>query len=205
MSSLGKWGLNMNASPGHGDGSQWGKILAGLVYDDSNMSEDKFREYFLKRLRVFDTSHAESFIASQEAKKSKAKASGYSPNTSFEKGILARIEAAKLTTGGSGQDDSSIASKTNKVIYDGLKYEHPDYVDEAKRRKLMSSDCNKYLDIKTATPEKPSSTTATTKASQPTKDGNFKKRLRELKKLVDEGLITPDEAATKRKEILNSL
>ena len=31
------------------------------------------------------------------------------------------------------------------------------------------------------------------------------KRLKKLKELVDEGLIAPDEAATRRKEILNSL
>jgi len=80
-----------------------------------------------------------------------------------------------------------------------------EFVDEAKSRGLTLDACLKHLDIKTATPEKPSSTTATTKASQPTKDGNFKKRLRELKKLVDDGLVTPDEAAAKRKEILNSL
>jgi len=144
-------------------------------------------------------------VSSVDAKISIVKPSTYTPDTSFEKGILARIEAAKLTTGRSGQDDSSLAKKQTNLICDGLKYGNPDYVEEAKRRKLMSSDCNKYLDIKTATPEKPSSTTATTKASQPTKDGNFKKRLRELKKLVDEGLITPDEAATKRKEILKEM
>jgi hypothetical protein len=54
----------MNSSPGHGYGSQYGKFSLGMLSDDSNMSPEDFREYFLKRLRVFDTSRAESFIAS---------------------------------------------------------------------------------------------------------------------------------------------
>ena len=66
-------------------------------------------------------------------------------------------------------------------------------------------DCKKHLGIKTATPEKSSSPPTTKKASQPATSGKIDKRLRKLKKLVDDGLITPDEAAEKRREILNSL
>jgi len=52
--------------------------------------------------------------------------------------------------------------------------------------------------------EKPSSPT-TTKTSKSTKTGKIDKRLRDLKKLVDDGLVTPDEAATKRKQILKEM
>jgi hypothetical protein len=36
-------------------------------------------------------------------------------------------------------------------------------------------------------------------------DGSIKKRLAKVKQLLDKGLITPDEAEGKRKEILDSL
>lgn len=57
---------------------------------------------------------------------------------------------------------------------------------------------NAKLPIQRAIPR----TTSATKS--PTKQTS-EKRLEELKKLLDDGLITPDEAAKKRQEILNSL
>ena len=45
----------------------WDTILRGYLYDDGNMSEEAFQQYFLERLRVIDTSAAERFIASKKA------------------------------------------------------------------------------------------------------------------------------------------
>ncbi len=76
------------------------------------------------------------------------------------------------------------------------------YVKEAKGRKLTVADCSKHLNIKVATPAAPAA--SATPPRSPSK-ASMEKRLRELKKLLDGGLITPDEAAQKRKEILQRL
>jgi len=68
------------------------------------------------------------------------------------------------------------------------------FLDEAKRRGLTLDACSKYK----------ATGAATTTTSAPNKK-SIEKRLRELKKFVDEGLVTPDEAAEKRKEIIKGI
>jgi len=47
--------------------------------------------------------------------------------------------------------------------------------------------------------------TPTAKTTQRQGDDTIEERLAKLKELLDKGLLTPDEAAAKRKEILNAL
>lgn len=66
------------------------------------------------------------------------------------------------------------------------------YKQEAMQRGLSLKDCLALAK-------------GTTTATQPATKASIEKRLRELKKLLDNGLITQDEAAKKRKGILSSL
>jgi hypothetical protein len=77
-----------------------------------------------------------------------------------------------------------------------------DYVKEAKRRGISLSDCRKALGI---TLEKTKVEPSSSKVSPADTSTDTGQRLRELKKLLEEGLITKEEAAVKRKEILKNL
>jgi hypothetical protein len=116
------------------------------------------------------------------------------------------------STGGSGlksrSDDNicffAVDAKINPPKWDTLS-KYKKYVDEANRRGLTINNCLMYVNIKKTAPEQPSSVSIPTKAKQPTNADTLEERLAQLKKLLDKGLITPDEAAEKRKKILNSL
>lgn len=50
--------FKMNSGTMNGGGVNeygWSKLHTGTVYGDGNMSEDDFRQFFLERLRIFDT------------------------------------------------------------------------------------------------------------------------------------------------------
>ena len=51
----------------------------------------------------------------------------------------------------------------------------------------------------------PTATSPAVKTTQRQGGGTIEERLTKLKEFLDKGLLTPDEAAGKRKEILNSL
>ena len=72
-----------------------------------------------------------------------------------------------------------------------MKYKNPDYVEEAKRRGIGAENCASSVPV--------------VKTPQLNVSGKIEERLTKLKELLDKGLLTPDEAAEKRKEILNSL
>ena len=77
-----------------------------------------------------------------------------------------------------------------------------DYVKEAKRRGISLSDCRKALGM---TLEKTKVEPRSSKVPPAETSTGAGQRLRELKKLLEEGLITKEEAAAKRKEILKNL
>ena len=126
-----------------------------------------------------------------DPKFSKVKVSTYSSGGTSEEAIRARIEAEKLEIRGEGLNNRPLANKSKKVICDGLKYKNPDYVEEAKRRGIGAENCASFVPV--------------VKTPQLNVSGKIKERLTKLKELLDKGLLTPDEAAEKRKEILNSL
>jgi hypothetical protein len=85
---------------------------------------------------------------------------------------------------------SLIANKSTSDICNGLKYGKPDFVKEAKRRGITEKSCANQTE---------------TKITKSPGSGTVEDRLAKLKTLLSQGLLTPDEAAAKRKEILEGL
>ena len=79
---------------------------------------------------------------------------------------------------------------STRDICDGLKYGNPDFVKEAKRRGITEKSCANQTE---------------TKITKSPGSGTVEDRLAKLKTLLSQGLLTPDEAAAKRKEILQGL
>lgn len=102
---------------------------------------------------------------------------------------------------------SGMGYYTDEVVCKFAIYAHGDtptwdnnrYVPEAKRRGLTLEDCLKYV------ARKPDSQPDTTKASHSSNTGTIEERLAKLKELLDQGLLTEGEAASKRKELLQGL
>jgi hypothetical protein len=91
----------------------------------------------------------------------------------------------------------SWATKTPEISWDDSKVAKP-YVKEARRRGLTLTNCAELLGIATTqTPTPPSPSSAD--------DSNLEGKLQNLKSLLEKGLITKDEAAAKRKTILDEM
>jgi len=85
---------------------------------------------------------------------------------------------------------SLIANKSTSDICNGLKYGNPEFVKEAKRRGITEKSCTNQTE---------------TKITKSPGSGTVEDRLAKLKTLLSQGLLTSDEAAAKRKEILGGL
>jgi len=94
-------------------------------------------------------------------------------------GMLAKGKGPETSKGPSTSD-----------ICNGLKYGNPDFVKEAKRRGITEKSCANQTE---------------TKITKSPGRGTVEDRLAKLKTLLSQGLLTSDEAAAKRKEILGGL
>ena len=80
--------------------------------------------------------------------------------------------------------------KSTSDICNGLKYGNPEVVKEAKRRGITEKSCANQTE---------------TKITKSPGSGTVEDRLAKLKTLLSQGLLTSDEAAAKREEILEGL
>ena len=104
-------------------------------------------------------------------------------------------------------NDKAICSSATTAAGDwDLKIQYKKYLDEAKRRNLTLKDCSALTgrSAPTATITATSSSQSSM-SSQKDKLDTVEVRLKKLKKLEDAGLITGEEAAEKRKEILRDM
>jgi hypothetical protein len=153
----------------------------------------------------------------------KVKFIGYGKDSKGNDTEIKLIEIATQTTAASFPASLSAIALCQVALSDSLPSKwNPDstsvnFVDEAKRRGFSIRDCDSHIgrtspdttpiqsQLKSITPVTSSTEIPNPTTSPKPLDKSIEARLEKLRRLVDKGLITEDEAAKKRQEILGGL